>query len=53
LACREKIDYIVLDSDSRRDFSEADDFLASNRVKAVFTQETPAGPRKILKLICP
>ena len=53
LACREKIDYIILDGDSRKDFFESDNILASNRVKVVFAQETPAGPRKILKLICP
>ena len=53
LACSEKIDYIILDSDSRKEFPEADNLLASNRLKVVFSQETPAGPRKILKLICP
>ena len=53
LACREKIDYIILDNNSRKDFPEADSILASNRVKVVFTQETSTGPRKILKLICP
>ncbi|MDP2930826.1 MAG: hypothetical protein Q8N56_04495, partial [bacterium] len=53
LACREKIDYIILDDDSRKDFPGSDNILTSNRIKVVFVQETPMGPRKILKVICP
>ena len=53
LACREKIDYIILDDDSKKDFPRSDDILVSSRIKIVFNQETPGGSRKILELICP
>lgn len=47
-ACREKIDYIILDDDSRRSFSRSDDILSSDKIEVVFEQ----GSRKILRLNC-
>lgn len=52
LACKEKIDYILLDNDLRRDFPTTKENQVLAQGKTVFSQQTLWGQRYIIRTPC-
>lgn len=52
MACEEKIDYILLDNELRKNYNVSNDEYILQNTEILFTQNTPYETRMILKTIC-